>query len=230
MRAAAIVLIALAAGCGAAVSPTAPDPVDASVDATMEAPLDTTTPDAGPAPQCSNGIDDDGDGLIDHQDHDCTGDRDDDERTLGLGNAPEDPCNVGCRFDRLSGADDPCLFPGECIANNLNCRLDAAVPSRECKAASDACRAHCLPLVPENCDCTGCCLIKYDGRNYMVRLNDGCSVVNISSDVVHCQACSMDPSCSRYMPPPFECPTKCDPMTPCPAGQYCLTGCCLKPG
>jgi hypothetical protein len=73
--------------------------------------------DAGATTQCTNGIDDDGDGLIDALDPECTGPFDNDEATFGSGITSDnsDPCKQDCLFDGNSGqGDDGCEWDLGC--------------------------------------------------------------------------------------------------------------------
>src|SRR5260221_3327524 len=80
-------------------------------------------------PQCSNCIDDDGDGFIDGFDPECTGPFDNDEATFatGIPGDNKDPINQDCFFDGNSGAgNDGC--------NQHVCCLLGAHNKAECQA------------------------------------------------------------------------------------------------
>ena len=68
--------------------------------------------------QCTDCIDNDGDGLVDWLDPECTGplDRDESSYATGIPGDNIDPCKQDCWFDGNSGAgDDGCLFPSKCL-------------------------------------------------------------------------------------------------------------------
>jgi hypothetical protein len=183
--------------------------------------------------QCSNCIDDDSDGLIDELDPECTGPRDNDERTFGLGIPLNDPCVFGCAFDGVIEGD-PCRLDGQCMqgSGNPKCEYNyaAAADEKRCPTPSEACIAHCRPKTPENCDCFGCCLVRTPTESRLIRLSDTCTW-EVRADSTKCETCRMawrcvggsTGACGGMFPP-------CDEKTPCAAGRYCLTGCCILPG
>ncbi|AKF07795.1 hypothetical protein [Sandaracinus amylolyticus] len=123
---------------------------------------------------CGNCLDDDGDGLSDSEDPDCLGPCDNSEDRLdpaipGIG----EQCTRDCYFDQDSGDgnddcsyDLPCdpLSPGSRPANPT-CPYD---DRRTCETEqSAACLDFCGPLVPNGCDCFGCCDIGGTGDNWV---------------------------------------------------------------
>src|SRR6187551_3581648 len=69
------------------------------------------------APQCTDGIDNDGDGKIDYDDPECVGGYDYDESTFAWGIPGDhyDPCKTDCFFDSNSGSgDDNCVWQLKC--------------------------------------------------------------------------------------------------------------------
>ncbi|HYP88299.1 MAG TPA: hypothetical protein VEQ59_09095, partial [Polyangiaceae bacterium] len=122
---------------------------------------------------CSNGLDDDGDGLIDGFDPECTGAADDDEGTFatGIPGDNRDPKWQDCFFDGNSGAgDDGCRYATGCLTGDLD-RDDKAC------ALTDACIEFCAPLVPNGCDCFGCCTVQAPGGDTVdVETSASCSV------------------------------------------------------
>jgi len=264
-----VLLAAGALGCGGRVGASVAD--DAAVDTTM--PADTerdtrTEPDSivpwdaiwdnglEPCPgpnQCSNGFDDDGDGLIDWMDPECTGPYDNYERSFATGIPVDnlDPCNQDCFFDGNTGsADDGCLWTGACLSGSTDpkCPYDAAAAAdpKRCPPASDRCRKFCQPLAPIGCDCAGCCEV-YDltGRSKRVRIVNTCTVADLGNPL-KCPPCEPLAGCSRpcgrcdlclgKLTVPSDCTDsdrtmcpaeRCDPTNPCPCGKYCLTGCCV---
>ena len=66
---------------------------------------------------CSDGIDNDGDGLIDYNDPECVGPLDNDEGSFATGIPGDnvDPCKQDCFFDGNSGlGDDGCEWQLKC--------------------------------------------------------------------------------------------------------------------
>jgi hypothetical protein len=204
--------------------------------------------DGGTATQCTNGIDDDGDGRIDSDDPECTGPLDDDEATYGNGIAGDnsDPCKQDCTFDGNSGqGNDGCerdlacdpLKPG-----GATCEKDAEPPV--CNPQPDLCLKSCLPLTPNGCDCFGCCSFPFGAGIVSVRLTKSCNSKSLD-DVSRCIRCTPVADCKndcatcelctnrRELPPECGakpvCPageTPCKTSNDCAPGDYCLTGCC----
>ena len=89
-------------------------------------------------PQCSDGIDNDGDGKIDYADPECVGGLDNDESSYATGIPGDnvDACKQDCFFDGNSGmGDDGCMWQLKCDPMNTNaqCPYDQnyAHPARE---------------------------------------------------------------------------------------------------
>ena len=102
--------------------------------------------------QCDDGKDDDGDGLTDGFDPECTGPYDDDERT----SPPGSPNKRGkCRDcfwdDNAGGGDDDCSYAAACLQGQA-----ASAGSCSCDV-TDTCIDTCLDRTPNGCDCFGCC-------------------------------------------------------------------------
>src|SRR5260221_3088950 len=103
--------------------------------------------------QCSDGKDNDGDGLIDSQDPECTGPRDNDESSYATGIPGDnvDPKWQDCFFDGNSGGgDDGCRYSTKCLTGEL------PLTDKNCSPAL-ACQKFCMPLTPNGFDCFGCC-------------------------------------------------------------------------
>ena len=84
---------------------------------------------------CANGIDDDGDGLIDGFDPECTGAADNDEGTFatGIPGDNRDPVWQDCFFDGNSGAgEDGCRYHTDCLYGDLPADDPDCVLSQEC--------------------------------------------------------------------------------------------------
>jgi len=223
------------------------------VDAITKIPIGST--------QCSDGIDNDGDGLIDYADPECVGPLDNDESSFATGIPGDnvDPCKQDCFFDGNSGmGDDGCLWQLQCDPKSMEpkCSYDArfvAQHATECSTSASqtqACIDHCAPLVPNGCDCFGCCQIP--GAPTPIRLAATCTaadfgdpskcppctqVTQCANTCEHCEICigkptlpadcatdaGMTPSCGSYTP--CGPGTNVDP-TQCPPNFGCVTGCC----
>lgn len=197
---------------------------------------------------CSNGIDDDADGLIDGLDPECTGPADNDEASFGTGIPGDnrDPMWQDCFFDGNSGAgDDGCRYRTGCLTGELpqsdpDCTLSAA------------CTEFCEPGTPNGCDCFGCCaVLAGDGSTVNIILGGSCSEATLD-DTTACPRCTpttqCDNPCGRCelcpgktaadLPvdcapdsgPPYGCDNGeqvCSATAACPSGYSCELGCCL---
>jgi hypothetical protein len=121
----------------------------------------------------------------------------------------------------------------------------------DCAPQPDTCRAKCLPRTPNGCDCFGCCEL-LRGSGHYVWLNSlgtqgpSCNTLADVTDPNRCRPCTpvadcFNPceGCERCVGSP-DLPGGCaTPACPagmqscgwpgasaCPAGSYCLTGCC----
>ncbi|MET0343995.1 MAG: hypothetical protein ABW252_23475 [Polyangiales bacterium] len=193
---------------------------------------------------CSNGRDDDGDGLRDGFDPECTGAFDDFEQDFATG-APDE--------DRTSKCQD-CFFdvvPGRDACNRAtSCTLDGT-PSggtgacRTCAVAS-ACGDYCARLAPNGCDCFGCCEVQRPSGTVAILLQSGCSMATLD-DPQRCTRCVPARDCQNACDPCEPCPGRtladlspscggqfgCVGSAPCQASSdcgglsYCQAGCCL---
>ncbi len=221
--------------------------------------------------QCSDGIDNDGDGKIDYNDPECVGPLDDDERSFATGIPGDnmDACKQDCFFDGNSGAgDDHCDWQLKCDPKSVEnkCPYDAQYATQhasECSVSASqtqTCIDACRKLVPNGCDCFGCCLIP--GAPTPIRLAATCTaadfgnpakcptctqVTQCSNPCDHCEICIGKPTlpadCSppdggTDGPPPPSCgsdfipcgPGSSTPVDGCGAGYGCITGCCIPTG
>jgi hypothetical protein len=223
---------------------------------------------------CGNCLDDDGDGSVDSDDLHCTGPCDHDESSFAIdirdGNTP--PCKLDCFFDSDVGSgNDGCNWSHRCDplsvapdyppSADASCAYDenAPIPGMSASCADvrteqdPMCAATCGPLVPNGCDCFGCCeLPAASGRFVWLGSENssgsGCTeetlddptvchpCTQVPSCVNPCDACEIcvgrtdpDPSCGSGVPP--TCPTgmaACSDDGPrCSPGSYCITGCCV---
>ena len=211
--------------------------------------------------QCSDGRDNDGDGKIDYADPECLGGHDNSEGDFGYG-IPDDTyyCKLDCFFDGNGGSgDDNCAWQIKCDPVNRDpvCPYDAAYAAahpEQCSLSSSqtqVCVDRCSRLVPNGCDCFGCCAIP--GLPQPVRLEYTCSVADFG-DPERCPPCTQVTQClnpcercelcigKSVLPDdcatpdggaPYACPAgaiACGAhgIAPecCPAGTSCVTGCC----
>ncbi len=265
--------LALAIGCGGSVgggnsdpdaNPNNPPPGDNDAGDSVPGQPDGSVPgtaDGGTTPgidaaplipgetECSDGVDNDGDGDIDGADVHCVSALDNDESSFatGIKGDNKDP-KQDCFFDGNSGGGDDkcsidlCCLLGDC-GNNVDC-----TPSQQCID-------NCSPAAPAGCDCFGCCTI-CDGPNCEdVLLNteatpDWDCDLDTLDDPVKCPRCEKITSCSNECDTencvlcpgqdeadlPAECNnestcpddlTTCDTTSDCLDGDVCINGCCL---
>ena len=201
--------------------------------------------------------------MIDSDDPDCLGPCHNTESSY-YGNIPGQNggnCERDCYFDNDSGAgNDDChsdrrCDPREPEPDSCPYDPDSAVSCEEAaEPTSDKCLDTCLPLVPNGCDCFGCCEIP--GAPTPVWLgtevdgNPTCDRESVA-DPERCRPCTLSTTCfnpcdeceicvGKLEPPPScgndEMPQECPPMSPegcglagqsgCSVDYYCITGCC----
>lgn len=240
-------------------------------------PVRAAPPDAGPctplscgnAPRaCGNCEDDDGDGAIDANDPDCLGPCDDSEGELFNGTAINvtGSCRADCyfSFDRNAGSgDDGCSWSYRCDPGSIEpsyppteramCSYEPTLAVCDAQGpALSACRASCLPLTPNGCDCFGCCELPAGSGSFIwlgSGLDRGDCERSTSADPTLCRPCTPVADCQN---PCEECelcvgkpalPSGCAGAAPaCPPSvrscdpgsslgcgrlEYCITGCCV---
>jgi len=199
---------------------------------------------------CSNGIDDDGDELIDGFDPECTSASDDYENSFATGVHGEDQTQKcqDCFFDSNSGrgSDDcnrarSCALDGTATGGTGACRATCEV--------GEACRESCAPLAPNGCDCFGCCGVFLDGVEVYVLLSDTCSLAALK-EADKCTRCMPSTECmnpcgrcelcagrrARDLPSDCAAGYACDDAvtcrhtSDCASSEYCQQGCCLQVG
>lgn len=139
--------------------------------------------------ECSDGIDNDGDGVTDGFDAECTGPYDNDEGSFATGIPGDnvDPVWQDCFFDGNSGhGDDGCRYKTDCLTGDLP-------PDDPDCTVSQRCIDFCRPYTPNGCDCFGCCEVyPADGSGPLfVVTGSNCSL----SDIESCQTCEQTEQC-----------------------------------
>jgi hypothetical protein len=153
---------------------------------------------------CSNGKDDDGDGLVDGFDPECTGPLDNDEGSFatGIPGDNRDPKWQDCFFDGNSGAgDDHCRYATGCLTGELE------QDDPDCKLTA-ACIKFCAPRTPNGCDCFGCCTVQLDnGDNVDIMTGTGCSLDQVNDEKA-CPPCTKTDQCGNTCGRCELCPGK----------------------
>jgi hypothetical protein len=144
--------------------------------------------------KCSDGLDQDGDKLIDMADPECVSAWDDDESTFATGipgDNRDDACQ-DCFFDGNSGSgNDGCYLPSSCLSEGNDSSGRGRCSSCE---QTDQCRNFCKAYTPNGCDCFGCCGVQLaNGETVNVAIGAGC---NIDGNTVEgCTSCVPNDSC-----------------------------------
>jgi hypothetical protein len=201
------------------------------------------TPNAS-APQCSNCMDDDGDGKIDGFDIQCTGPLDDNEASFSTGIPGDniDAVDQDCFFDGDSGAgNDGCSIHVCCLlgaATKADCPIgrnryepNACPPPIGTGTLSQKCIDTCGKLAPPGCDCFGCCTL-CDPANptqcYDIATNPSTSpncTTETLADPTKCLPCTKVTDCGSpcggciLCPGQTMLPPECGGMNQCPEGQ-----------
>jgi hypothetical protein len=230
---------------------------------------------AGQIYECGDGIDNDSDGAIDADDDECVGACDNTE--IGLDNAlpgaSSGTCLTDCYFDPSSGAgDDGCYWNYQCDSLEIPpafypqsqlgvaCMYDpfANTPGTPSSCSelettqSPQCADYCGPLVPNGCDCFGCCELPARSGQFVLMGSldvNGVSTCTLgdAGDPSKCHPCTPVPVCLNTCAPcercagekaapagcpvADQCPSGAQPCGApgqdcCPDGSYCVTGCC----
>ena len=139
---------------------------------------------------CADGMDNDGDGVADGFDIECTGPNDDDEGSFatGISGDNRDPFWQDCFFDGNSGAgDDKCRYHTECLTGERE-------PTSSSCTVSQPCKDFCAQRTPNGCDCFGCCTVtdeNGDERSFVI--SDECD----GDDLDACQSCTPTDQCGN---------------------------------
>lgn len=156
--------------------------------------------------QCSDGIDNGGNGWIDMADPYCRAPLDSDELSFGSGVGGDDmnfPQSLDCWFDFNTGpGDDDCQ-------RHACCGIDGPCPAdlhpelyvpENCPQSAQ-CLDFCAPLAREGCDCFGCCDVCAPGmtncRTVYVHpaISPTCTLEGLDDPLV-CRPCQRDAACA----------------------------------
>lgn len=186
--------------------------------------------------QCTDGMDNDNDGMTDLGDVECTSACDNDEGSFGTGLPGDnrDPIWQDCFFDGNSGAgDDGCRYNTCCLypAGHPMACTQQQIQQGACDVTQE-CVNVCAPATPPGCDCFGCCTLcgvtggcgDANGCVKVVTLPT-CQFENVCSDMVNCPPCQQSTECTT------QCPSgtaECSVDGDCAAGQFCTEGCCVS--
>jgi hypothetical protein len=150
---------------------------------------------------CADGEDNDGDGVSDGFDTECTGPADNDEDSFATGISGDnmDPKWQDCFFDGNSGAgDDDCRYHTDCLTGVK----EAGDP--DC-TVSQQCLDFCGARTPNGCDCFGCCTIRAaDGSDLNVVISEQCQEENLDE----CTTCTPSTQCGNECGECELCPGK----------------------
>jgi hypothetical protein len=167
--------------------------------------------------ECGDLLDNDEDGLIDWEDPDCLGSCDNTEDSYypDLPGMTGGPCKVDCFWDNGNGSgDDECYWDHHCdplevgpdFPPEADCPFDDTedVGPFTCEEAFNEqlpeCYDACLPLVPNGCDCFGCCELPAESGNYVwlqsydEDKNGTCTLAAVN-DPSLCHPCTYVPGC-----------------------------------
>src|SRR5262245_36467701 len=169
------------------------------------------------ATQCTDCIDNDGDGQIDAWDVECVGPLDNDEGSFatGIPGDNSDPCKQDCFFDGNSGSgNDGCEWNLKCDPKNPGAPECPYDPNfMNCPEISQKCLDNCGKYTPNGCDCFGCCEVTLaDMSTVTILLGPGCTE-ETAKDPNICKPCTQNNDC----------------LNPCEPCEYCLGKLILPP-
>lgn len=216
----ALASVALAVGCmnDAWIGAQRPLPLvsgDGGPSGTGGAPV--TVPDASACKQvmcakglaaCGNCVDDDSDGKMDMDDPECLSPCQNAEDTFANPRLDhgEGACTLDCYFDLDNGiGNDDCVWSHKCDPKSPEgaaCGYDAneKLPHGEgCDVKqSDKCKSVCGPLIPNGCDCFGCCKVDDELAVFLGSTDDAgmpsCDLEHLHDDK-RCKPCTLQDSC-----------------------------------
>jgi hypothetical protein len=185
-----------------------------------------TTPTVCPVvpAQCSDGVDNDGDGKIDLDDPECSSPCDNNEGSFATGISGDNiddlkSCQQDCFFDGNSGhGDDGCRWDLRCDSSRKDAQQCPYMPDRTgimCPAMqSQMCFDKCRTITPNGCDCFGCCTVA--GKDFAIRLSPTCSTATLD-DPEKCPRCTQTSSCINTCEKCEICVGKPSPDPSCPS-------------
>jgi hypothetical protein len=208
---------------------------------------------AGHPADCSDALDNDGDGLVDLDDPECISPCDADEGSYCMcivGGATDlYDCRMDCAYDESWGAgDDECYARIDCDpldpAIEAGCEYTRSPVCAMGPMTPPTCVEFCSPRTPNGCDCFGCCTFAtaQGPRNFFIE-DETCT---LADDLAGCRECTQylelcgNPcdlnACERCIgsdgPPPgcvevgcADAP-RCDTHCDCADAEFCLLGCC----
>jgi hypothetical protein len=238
--------LALDGASGADANPNAPDAGGGMVNDAGQALCQGDT--GLEVCECSDGVNNDSDAFIDAADPECVGPYDNDESSYA----------TGIPGDNSDPFAQDCFFDGDSGGGNDGCRWDVRCTNppggQHCNNTQlNGCDA-CRPLVPNGCDCFGCCDVYVNGQlEGPVRIIETCTA-EVIDDPAKCPPCTKVTACENpcdeceeclgrpapptCMPPDGgtgggQCPVEgtfpcTEPDNTCPAEYRCVTGCCVK--
>ena len=218
-------------------------PVDGDVAAADGASpgADAGVPACVPAPcggrvyACGNCMDDDADGRQDATDDGCVGPCDDSEDVydLEIPGGDSATCRRDCYYDADQGSgNDGCEYDERCdpLVPDLACPFTPPGGSVRCPDTQPAdCLDNCRPLVPNGCDCFGCCELPAGSGSFVflgsvdADGNHTCTPDAVG-DPTRCRACTPYAGCINTCGPCELClgrttlPPECLPPPPADAG------------
>ena len=149
---------------------------------------------------CSDGVDNDGDQLVDARDPECVGPCDNDEGSFATGISGDnvDGCKQDCFFDGNSGQGEGCEWNLKCDPQNPGANLPKSCPYdpdfKNCPGPQpQRCIDACRPFAPNGCDCFGCCEVFSGGQTFVVYLGSGPSCT--ADTPQNCAPCTQSSDC-----------------------------------
>lgn len=203
--------------------------------------------------ECGDCEDNDGDGRIDAADPECLGPCSSAEDAFYRATIDDDlnTCRLECFFDDgPSPGDDGCA---QMLACQESLRTDVCPPdpSRCMVDVPASCRSSCVPITPNGCDCFGCCEVSPGSGEFVFLRNldpaeipcatatladrSLCRACTPVADCLNsceaCEVCFGRPDVPADCAIEDRCPSGVPPcgadLGTCPAGAYCVTGCCV---
>jgi len=210
---------------------------DAGTDGSTDGGTDTVEPECIPGlTQCSDCIDNDGNGLIDGFDPTCVSPSDRTEGSFTT-EIPGDGTNtdfLDCWFDGNSGGgDDGCRVHICCMLDECPAELQTRYVPEDCPTAlSNQCIDSCLQYVVPGCDCFGCCTICSNGecRDIFIGtpMNFPACTLEEFNNPSACPPCHLNEGCANPCHPENcelcpgmtedDLPPECHSTTTCPGG------------